>query len=121
MLSLEKEAPQTGSRVVALLGNDEIMNIMGDVRYVTPENYASCHVHDEIKTFDTIKQFLVDENVALPLSRGKRFQESKDDLKARGEASPDDGDTRAVKVTAKQKPEYTNLAAAQTAFSLAMI
>ncbi len=41
MMSLEKEAPQTGGRVVALLGNHEVMNIMGDVRYVTPGNYAN--------------------------------------------------------------------------------
>jgi hypothetical protein len=49
---------------------------------------------------------------------GKRFHgsiilESKDDLRARGEASPDDGDTLAmtfaVKVAAKNKPKYQNL------------
>ena len=49
-------------------------------------------------------------------ARGKRFHgsiilESKDDLKARGVASPDDGDTLAfaVKVAAKKKPKYDNL------------
>jgi len=50
--------------------------------------------------------------------RGKRFHgsiqlEHKEDLKARGESSPDDGDalamTFAVKVAAKQKPKYPNL------------
>jgi hypothetical protein len=41
MMSLEKEAPQAGGRVVGLLGNHEVMNIMGDLRYVTPVNYAS--------------------------------------------------------------------------------
>jgi Calcineurin-like phosphoesterase len=41
MMALEKEAPQAGGRVVALLGNHEVMNIMGDLRYVTPMNYAS--------------------------------------------------------------------------------
>jgi len=39
--------------------------------------------------------------------------ESKDDLKARGEASPDDGDTLAmtfaIKVAAKARPKYQNL------------
>jgi hypothetical protein len=49
---------------------------------------------------------------------GKRFHgsiilESKDDLKARGEASPDDGDTLAmtfaVKVAAKQKPDAESM------------
>jgi hypothetical protein len=41
MMSLEKEAPQSGGRVVSLLGNHEMMNIMGDLRYVTTENYLS--------------------------------------------------------------------------------
>jgi hypothetical protein len=41
MMALEKEAPKTGGRVVSLLGNHEMMNLMGDLRYVTTENYAS--------------------------------------------------------------------------------
>jgi len=41
MMALEKEAAQTGGRVVSLLGNHEVMNIMGDLRYVIPVNYAS--------------------------------------------------------------------------------
>ncbi len=41
MMALEKEAAQASGRVVSLLGNHEMMNIMGDLRYVIPENYAS--------------------------------------------------------------------------------
>jgi Calcineurin-like phosphoesterase len=41
MMALEKEAGQAGGRVVSLLGNHEMMNIMGDLRYVTPVNYTS--------------------------------------------------------------------------------
>jgi hypothetical protein len=41
MMTLEKEAAQGGGRVVSLLGNHEMMNIMGDLRYVTPVNFAS--------------------------------------------------------------------------------
>ena len=41
LMALEKEAPKAGGRVVSLLGNHEMMNIMGDLRYVTPGNYAS--------------------------------------------------------------------------------
>jgi calcineurin-like phosphoesterase family protein len=41
MMALEKEAVQAGGRVVSLLGNHEVMNIMGDLRYVAPANYAS--------------------------------------------------------------------------------
>jgi hypothetical protein len=41
LMALEKEASRDGGRVESLLGNHEVMNIMGDLRYVTPENYAS--------------------------------------------------------------------------------
>ncbi|HKW75045.1 MAG TPA: metallophosphoesterase [Terriglobales bacterium] len=41
MMALEKEATQAGGRVVSLLGNHEVMNLMGDLRYVTPANYGS--------------------------------------------------------------------------------
>ena len=41
IMALQSEAQKAGGRVVELLGNHEIMNIMGDLRYVTPENYAA--------------------------------------------------------------------------------
>jgi hypothetical protein len=41
LMALEKEAAKDGGRVDSLLGNHEMMNIMGDLRYVTPTNYAS--------------------------------------------------------------------------------
>lgn len=37
-MALEQQAPQAGGRVVVLLGNHEVFNIMGDLRYVT--NYT---------------------------------------------------------------------------------
>ena len=41
MMSLEEQAAKAGGRVVSLLGNHEVMNLMGDLRYVPPETYAS--------------------------------------------------------------------------------
>jgi len=41
VIALEKEASSAGGRVISLLGNHEMMNLMGDLRYVTPANYAS--------------------------------------------------------------------------------
>jgi calcineurin-like phosphoesterase family protein len=41
MMALEKEAAQAGGQVLSLLGNHEMMNIMDDLRYVVPVNYAS--------------------------------------------------------------------------------
>jgi hypothetical protein len=40
-MALEKQAASAGGRTESLLGNHEVMNIMGDLRYVTPQNYAS--------------------------------------------------------------------------------
>ncbi|HET8923592.1 MAG TPA: metallophosphoesterase [Candidatus Acidoferrum sp.] len=41
MMSLDEQAAKAGGQVVSLLGNHEVMNLMGDLRYVTPGNYAS--------------------------------------------------------------------------------
>jgi hypothetical protein len=41
LMRLEKEAATSGGQVVPLLGNHEVMNILGDLRYVPQEEYAS--------------------------------------------------------------------------------
>jgi hypothetical protein len=41
MMKLEKAAKRKGGEVVALIGNHEAMNVTGDLRYVTPEEYAA--------------------------------------------------------------------------------
>lgn len=40
MIALEGEAAKHGGRSVAILGNHEVMNLIGDLRYVTPGNFA---------------------------------------------------------------------------------
>jgi hypothetical protein len=40
VMALEQAASKHGGRVVSLLGNHEVMNITGDLRYVVPANYA---------------------------------------------------------------------------------
>ncbi|HYR86387.1 MAG TPA: metallophosphoesterase [Terriglobia bacterium] len=40
LMALQKDAPRQGSRVIVLMGNHEAMNIYGDLRYVTPGDYA---------------------------------------------------------------------------------
>ena len=39
--SLELQAPKQNGRVIPLLGNHEVMNIMGDLRYVVPQDYQA--------------------------------------------------------------------------------
>lgn len=41
LMSLERQAPKSGGRVMALLGNHEVMNLLGDTRDVGLEAYAS--------------------------------------------------------------------------------
>ena len=40
VMALEKDAAKRGGSVVVLLGNHEVMNMTGDLRYVPPESYA---------------------------------------------------------------------------------
>jgi hypothetical protein len=41
LMALQTEASKAGGNVVPLLGNHEVMNIVGDLRYVTQPNYAA--------------------------------------------------------------------------------
>jgi hypothetical protein len=41
LMALERQAPKNGGAVVPLLGNHEVMNVMGELRYVTPDIYRS--------------------------------------------------------------------------------
>ncbi len=58
LMSIEEQAAKEGGRVVPLLGNHEMMNIMGDLRYVTPENYASfADAHSEQRRAAAYKDY----------------------------------------------------------------
>ena len=49
LMALESEAAKSGGRVVCVLGNHEMMNMMGDLRYVTPGNFNSFADSDSAK------------------------------------------------------------------------
>jgi hypothetical protein len=46
MMQLQKDASRQNSRVIVLLGNHEVMDMYGDLRYVVPADYAS-HADDK--------------------------------------------------------------------------
>ena len=41
LIWLEKDAAKAGGQVVPLLGNHEVMNVLGDLRYATAQSYAA--------------------------------------------------------------------------------
>jgi hypothetical protein len=49
IMELERQAPRQGGAVVPLLGNHEVMNVVGDVRYVTKEMYRAFATEDAEK------------------------------------------------------------------------
>lgn len=49
LMGLESGAAKAGGEVVPLLGNHEVMNILGDLRYVPPQSYASFVDNDSEK------------------------------------------------------------------------
>jgi hypothetical protein len=50
LMDLERQAPRDGGTVVPLLGNHEFMNVIGDLRYVTPEIFLTFAAPDSEKT-----------------------------------------------------------------------
>jgi hypothetical protein len=67
MMSLEKEAKKAGGRVHALLGNHEIMNMFGDLRYVNPEEYESWRTPQSVER----REHLYDDALKAARARAK--------------------------------------------------
>ncbi len=71
-MALEKEAAAKGGRIVFLLGNHEVMNMTGDLRYVARENYAEFAGPDSEKK----REGAWNEVVALRTRRAKQLGKS---------------------------------------------
>lgn len=56
VMALQKDARRANGRVVVLLGNHEVMNLYGDLRYLTPADYASYADADSPRRRDALYQ-----------------------------------------------------------------
>src|SRR3954447_11204409 len=63
LMSLEKQAAKAGGGVHALIGNHEAMNLYGDLRYTTPEEFAAFKTG---QSADVRAAFWEQESKALP-------------------------------------------------------
>ncbi len=66
LMELERQSEKQNGRVVPLLGNHEVMNIMGDLRYVSPEEYGAFVTEQSEKVreqaFQDYRKFLAARN-----------------------------------------------------------
>jgi Calcineurin-like phosphoesterase len=92
LMQLERQAPKQNGRVIALLGNHEAMNMMGDLRYVNVEEY---------------QEFATDQSEKV---REQAYQDYRDYLKARGrrrgQAPPPDDEASRQKWMADHPPGF---------------
>lgn len=76
LMELERQAPRQNGRVLALLGNHEVMVIMGDLRYVTPADYRS-HATEQSeavrqKSYEDYLRYQAERRLRLgPAARGE--------------------------------------------------
>ena len=56
LIDLERQAGRAGGQVRALLGNHEVMNMQGDLRFVSPEEFASYRSPDADALRDAVYQ-----------------------------------------------------------------
>jgi hypothetical protein len=61
MQRLAKEAKKAGGLVHALIGNHEAMNMLGDLRYVTPEEFAAFRTPDSDRRREQLWQMILAE------------------------------------------------------------
>ena len=64
LIRLESEAPKQNGKVIPLLGNHEVMNMIGDLRYVSAEDYQSFSTDQSEKVreqaWEDYKKFMSD-------------------------------------------------------------
>jgi len=59
LMDLQRQAPRDGGTVIPLVGNHEVMNVIGDLRYVTPEAFRTFAAADaETRREAALKDYL---------------------------------------------------------------
>jgi hypothetical protein len=85
LLNLEKQATKQNSKVIPLLGNHEVMNIIGDLRYVSAEEYASYSDANSAKrqdaAFKSYENFLMQRSKTLDVQPPAFTKELEQDWK----------------------------------------
>lgn len=71
MMRLEEQARAAGGAVHALMGNHDAMNLYGDLRYVTPDEFASFRDENSAKVREVFYQRHLEQLAADPANEGK--------------------------------------------------
>jgi hypothetical protein len=75
LMRLEGEARKAGGRVHALLGNHEVMNMLGDLRYVNAEEYKAYQEPESAKRRERFYEATLDRARKSAKAAGQAFDE----------------------------------------------
>jgi hypothetical protein len=70
VMRLQSEAQRAGGQVHVVLGNHEVMNLVGDLRYASPNEFAA-YAADEVT--HAARMMLEDKVGSLPVTEGGRL------------------------------------------------
>ena len=76
VMRLEGEARKAGGRVHALLGNHEVMNMLGDLRYVNAEEYEAFRTRDSEAIRERFVRAVTDRAKQRAKAAGEPFDEA---------------------------------------------
>jgi hypothetical protein len=81
LMRLEKEAKKAGGAVHCLVGNHEAMNVLGDLRYTTPEEFAAFKTSDSTRLREALLTRVLEDRRAqgkAPLTQAERQEWEKE-------------------------------------------
>ncbi|MFN8092733.1 MAG: metallophosphoesterase [Vicinamibacteria bacterium] len=76
LMRLEGQAAKAGGRVIPLLGNHEVMNMLGDLRYVSAEEYRQFRTPDSERLRSHLYERSMDRARSAAKARGEKFDET---------------------------------------------